>query len=388
MPCSGRQLKTWLESQRTAYGKLRKQGPSGSEKKYPTEKELWILKSFACCEPFIKRTCSLTSTKVGVAGINLCIFSSSSNKCFCFHMFEMWPFCFQLRQTPGPSTSQSAPRPSTSQSTPRPAMPALDEDDDSDVSSVSRSRPVHTPATPGSGGATPAACVSTRNTPKLFSCFRYPALCFPDAHNYFKLVYNLWSCVSYVAALRRPGRDCDLSETASGAPPPSGEDVVPEETPEVYGARLPRDGGYGGGRLPALQGRGDCRHGEVLSCCSSSSSSSSPPSGSSSSSSSPSSCHLLPASAIHSHVRVGLLLDQSGEDMGAYVQPDPWLGAGCAIDIDLDRQPKLLVIRTFTRPRPEPNAVVKLIFTRRAICSINSSSSLHQLYLKGLYTQN
>ena len=62
--CTGKQLKTWLESMRTAYGKLKKHGPSGAEKKNPTEKESWILQNFSCCEPYIRRAPGRQAVKV------------------------------------------------------------------------------------------------------------------------------------------------------------------------------------------------------------------------------------------------------------------------------------------------------------------------------------
>ena len=53
--CTGKQLKTWLESMRTTFGKLKRAGPSGTEKPNPTDKESWILRNFECCAPYIYR---------------------------------------------------------------------------------------------------------------------------------------------------------------------------------------------------------------------------------------------------------------------------------------------------------------------------------------------
>ena len=55
VPCTGLQLKTWLESIRTLAGKLIKQGPSGTAKKNPTEKEKWIIANFGFLEQHISR---------------------------------------------------------------------------------------------------------------------------------------------------------------------------------------------------------------------------------------------------------------------------------------------------------------------------------------------
>ena len=64
-PCTGKQLKTWLESMRTQFGRLIRAGPSGSAKLNPTEKEAWVLRSFRCVEPFIRRTGGKSSSQVG-----------------------------------------------------------------------------------------------------------------------------------------------------------------------------------------------------------------------------------------------------------------------------------------------------------------------------------
>ncbi|XP_034050005.1 uncharacterized protein LOC117531078 [Thalassophryne amazonica] len=53
--CTALQLKTWLESMRTAFGKLSKPPPSGAQPKAVTEKEVWILRNFSCCGKQIKR---------------------------------------------------------------------------------------------------------------------------------------------------------------------------------------------------------------------------------------------------------------------------------------------------------------------------------------------
>ena len=55
VPCTGLQLKTWLESIRTSAGKLIKQGPSGTAKGNPTEREKWIIANFGFLEQHISR---------------------------------------------------------------------------------------------------------------------------------------------------------------------------------------------------------------------------------------------------------------------------------------------------------------------------------------------
>jgi hypothetical protein len=55
LQCEVNDVLTWFKSMRTAFSKLVKGGPSGAAKQNPTEKDKWILKNFACCEPHIRR---------------------------------------------------------------------------------------------------------------------------------------------------------------------------------------------------------------------------------------------------------------------------------------------------------------------------------------------
>ncbi|XP_018016629.1 uncharacterized protein LOC108673335 isoform X2 [Hyalella azteca] len=63
-PCTGEQIRTWLESMRTAYGKLVRAGPSGSAKPNPTEKEIWIMQAFSCVAPHISRMQGRAGAKI------------------------------------------------------------------------------------------------------------------------------------------------------------------------------------------------------------------------------------------------------------------------------------------------------------------------------------
>ena len=55
VPHTGMQLRTWLESIRTSASKLMKQGPSGTAKRNPTEKEQWICAHFGFLVDHITR---------------------------------------------------------------------------------------------------------------------------------------------------------------------------------------------------------------------------------------------------------------------------------------------------------------------------------------------
>ena len=68
-PCTGAQLKRWLESMRTCFGKLIRAGPSGSAKQNPTDKEAWIMSNFSCCQPFIARAPGRQAVKVCIRTI-------------------------------------------------------------------------------------------------------------------------------------------------------------------------------------------------------------------------------------------------------------------------------------------------------------------------------
>jgi hypothetical protein len=90
--CTADQLRTWLESMRTQFGKLCKAGPSGSGKPILTEREAWILRNFEVCRAHITRLPGRSGIKVGF------FFGPyNNNNLTCIGIFWIILFYFVLR---------------------------------------------------------------------------------------------------------------------------------------------------------------------------------------------------------------------------------------------------------------------------------------------------